>query len=92
MVYGLDYMLPMEINTPTWQRLRFNKEDNQVGLESVADLIEEIQEMSHIQEYALKQRTERRYNTKVWPRTMVKGNLLLTSAVDLEKKGKLHPN
>lgn len=51
-----DAMLPVEINTPTWRRSQLNLEENEVGLKSVASLIDEMRDVTHVMEFLAKQR------------------------------------
>jgi hypothetical protein len=54
MVYGADAMLPVEIDTPTWQSDTFLEEANEVGLAVSMDVIDEVREQAHIREFAAK--------------------------------------
>lgn len=42
MVYGVDTMLLIEIDTPSWRRTHFNEEANKIGLKYVPYLIDEL--------------------------------------------------
>lgn len=53
---GKDAMLPVEINTPTWRRSQLNLEENEVGIRSVANLIDEMRDVTHAMEFFAKQR------------------------------------
>jgi len=55
-------------------------------------MIDEIREQAHIREFAGKQRVARRYNSKVVPREMKKGDLVLKQVVAPTRIGKLLPN
>lgn len=81
MVYIMDVMLPVEIDTPPWRRFQFNEEANNVGLKCVAYLINESREVAHVQEFATKNRATRRYNSKFKPREMQEGLLVLKEVV-----------
>jgi len=55
-------------------------------------MIDEIREEAHIREFAAKQRAARRYNSKVIPRDMKKGDLVLKQVVAPTRIGKLLPS
>jgi hypothetical protein len=56
------------------------------------DVIDEVREQAHIREFAAKQRAARRYNSKVAPREMKEGDLVLKQVVAPTRIGKLFPN
>jgi hypothetical protein len=56
------------------------------------DIIDEVREQAHIREFAAKQRAARRYNSKVAPREMKEGDLVLKQVVAPTRIGKLFPN
>lgn len=74
MVYGVDAMILVEINTPTWRRLAFNESINLEGLDVLADLLDEIRETTHVIEFAAKQRIAQRFNIKVRQRGSIRKN------------------
>lgn len=74
-------MLPNEIDTPSWRRSQFNEEENKAGLECMEDLIDELRELVHVQEFVAKHRVVRIYNYKVKPREMQEGDLVLKEVV-----------
>lgn len=92
MFYGVDAMMLVEINTPTWRRISFNENTNSGGLDNFADLLDEIRETTHIREFVAKQRIFRRFNIKLRPMGFYKGDLVVKRVTDPEKKGKLAPN
>jgi hypothetical protein len=55
----------------------FLSKANEVGLAVSMDVIDEVREQAHIREFAAKQRAARRYNSKVTPREMKEGDLVL---------------
>jgi hypothetical protein len=65
---------------------------NEVGLTVSMDVINEVREQAHIREFAAKQRAARRYNSKVTPREMKEGDLVLKQVVAPTRIGKLFPN
>jgi len=81
MVYGADAMLPVEVDTPTLRRDNFMEETNEIGVKCTMDMIDEIREEAHIREFAAKQRAARRYNSRVIPKNMKEGDLVLKKVV-----------
>jgi hypothetical protein len=70
----------------------FSTKENKVGLAVIMDVIDEAREQAHIREFAAKQRASRRYNSKVTPREMKEGDLVLKHVVAPTRIGKLFPN
>jgi len=83
MVYDTDAMFPVEIDTPTWRRDNFSEE----GIAVSMDIIDEIREHAHIREFFAKQRAARHYNSRVIPREMKEGDLVLKQVVALQGLG-----
>jgi hypothetical protein len=54
MVYGTDAMLPVEIDTHTRRREKISEEANKIGVRCSMEMIDEIREQAHIQEFASK--------------------------------------
>lgn len=77
MVCIVDTMFPVETETPLWWRFQFDQEVNKEGCEYVADLVDELREVAHIQEFSTNHRATRRYNSKVMPKDMQEGILVL---------------
>jgi hypothetical protein len=65
---------------------------NEVGLAVSMDVIDEVREQAHIREFAATQRAARHYNSKVAPREMKEGDLVLKQVVAPTRIGKLFPN
>jgi hypothetical protein len=55
------------------------------------DVIDEVREQAHIREFVAKERAARRYNSKVTPREMKEGNLVLKQVVAPTRIGKAFP-
>lgn len=92
MVYKMDDMLYVDINTSSQRRSQFNQEVNDAGLKCTVDLIDEAKDVSCIREFAIKQRVSRRYNSNVIPIEMHKGDLVLRQVVMYAQQGKLQSN
>jgi len=71
LTYGTEATIPVEVGEPSTRR-QLNQESLAVGL----DLINELRDESKICEAACKLRASRRYNTKVRPRRLHKGDLV----------------
>jgi len=62
-------MIPMEIMENTGRVRSFNEEVSEVGLRANRDVIDEVRELAQISGETMKRRLERRYKTKVIPRS-----------------------
>lgn len=65
MVHGADVMLLVDIDTPSKWSSQFNHHVNNVGIKCITDLVDEVRDITHVQEFAAKQRAARRYSSKV---------------------------
>lgn len=74
-------MLPIEIDPPSWRHSHFIEEENDAGLKCIVDRIDKTIDVTHIREFAAKQKTPRRYNSKVVLRDMQGGDLVLRQVV-----------
>lgn len=54
-----------------------NEEENEIGLKYTADMINERREVAHVREFSAEQTAAKRYNSKVKPREMHNGELVL---------------
>ncbi|XP_020978180.1 uncharacterized protein LOC110271548 [Arachis ipaensis] len=72
LTYGVDAVIPVEIGEPSPRLLL-------AGVEEVVDkdLVDEVREMAHLSEVALKQRIALHYNTKVLRREFEERDLVL---------------
>lgn len=77
MVYDIDNMLSIEIDMPIWSHAQFNEEENKKVLSCVVELINKTRDAAHISEFAAKQRVAIRYNSKVIPREVHDGDIIL---------------
>lgn len=91
MVYEADAIILVEVNSPTWRRINFEKSINEEGLDNSADLIEEIRRMAHVRECKMKQRMTRRLNTRARAICFQEGDFVLKKVTDT-KKGKIYLN
>lgn len=77
MVYIPYVILCIEIDTPSWGNFQFIPKVNDSGLRRATDIICKIRDVSRIQEFAAKKRVFGRYNSKVMPREIHEGDLVL---------------
>ncbi|KAJ1396654.1 hypothetical protein SESBI_32408 [Sesbania bispinosa] len=91
MVYGSDAMIPIEIVEPTFRSVTFDEDMNDGERRSDLDPLVEVREVAHVREYACKQRAGRKYNSKVIPRKLRAGDLVLRT-VRNALTNKLTPN
>ncbi|RDX66810.1 Pro-Pol polyprotein, partial [Mucuna pruriens] len=68
LTFGTEAMIPVEIGEPSPRTALFEPGRNEEELRANLDLIQEIREIAHIKEYAVKARAARRYNQRVIPR------------------------
>jgi len=91
LLYGTNVMIPMEIMENTVRVRSFNEEVSEVGLRANLDVIDEVRELAQISGEAMKRRLERRYKTKVIPRSFQAQDLVLRKAQLIQMDSKLAP-
>jgi len=94
MTYGVEAVLPIEIEAPTLRTVVHNDEDNAEGLSGGLDLLEEKRLDSQLRLAAYQQRTARYYNKKVRQRRFIPGELVLkrvTQSTKPKNTGPLGP-
>ncbi|XP_024023680.1 uncharacterized protein LOC112092255 [Morus notabilis] len=94
MAYGVEAVLPIEIETPTLRTVVHNDDDNAEGMNGELDLLEEKRLNSQLRLAAYQQRTTRYYNKKVRQRRFVPGDLVLkrvTQSTKPKNTGPLGP-
>ena len=74
LTYGIDAMIPVEVEEPLTRRLFFQTQQNKANMRVELDIREEVQEIAAIKEEATRLHASRRYNTKVRPRTFETGD------------------
>ncbi|XP_057432291.1 uncharacterized protein LOC130725047 [Lotus japonicus] len=77
MTYGADAMLPVEIDNLSWRTAPRLEGENQANMAMELDLLSETREESRVREAAMKQRVAGKYDSKVRPRAMQVGDLVL---------------
>ena len=91
LVYGIDAMIPIEIAENTERVRSFEEELSEQGLRANLNTLEEVQELARILGEAIKRRVERRYKTKVNPRSFQEVNLVLRKAQLVQMDNNLAP-
>ena len=77
MVYGMEFVIPMEIGMPSFRTANFNEENNEAELRLNLDLIEEKREQVEIRQVAYKHQVAKYYNQRVKHRSFLPGDLVL---------------
>ncbi|XP_057443467.1 uncharacterized protein LOC130735531 [Lotus japonicus] len=91
MTYGADTMLPVEIDNSSWRTEPHLESENQANMAMELDLLSETREEAHVREAAMKQRATTKYDSKVHPRAMQVGDLVLKWKIGIGGN-KLSPN
>ncbi|RDX77342.1 Tf2-6, partial [Mucuna pruriens] len=91
LTFGTEAMIPVEIGEPSPRTNLFEPSKNEEELRANLDLIQEVREIAHVKEYAVKARAARRYNQKVIPRNFKAGDLVLKKITMTTSKNKLTP-
>lgn len=92
LTYGSDAMIPVELGEPSFRRENVDETVNPTNLAIDLDLLVELRDVAHLREYAVKQRAARRYDSKVIPRELKQGDLVLKKITGADAGGKLSPN
>ena len=91
LVYGTNAMIPVEIIENTEKVRSFVVTASESGLHANLDTIEEVRELARILGEAIKRRLERRYKTKVVPKSFQVEDLVLRKAQLVQMDNKLAP-
>ena len=86
LIYGAEAMIPVEIEEPSLRRQIYDHDKNQQNLCASLKLLTKLQEKAHIRNMAAKQRAARKYNSKLYSQTFVKGDLVWRMASSTRKK------
>ncbi|MCI00899.1 gag-pol polyprotein [Trifolium medium] len=92
MVYGVDAMIHAEVNTPCWRQMNTSQETNSEAMAVNLHLLDEVREVAHLREITVKRRAARKYDSRVVPRELKEGDLVLKRPMGRDKGGKLAPN
>ncbi|KAJ1398185.1 hypothetical protein SESBI_31300 [Sesbania bispinosa] len=92
LVYDTNAMIPVEVMEPTL-RMETLEEDNNTNERRVdLDLLPDVREAAHVHEFACKLRAEKKYNSRVVPRKLKEGDLVLRRTIRDASSNKLTPN
>ncbi|RDX83581.1 Tf2-11, partial [Mucuna pruriens] len=91
LTYRLDAVIPVEIGEPSSRTTLFESIANEDELRENLDLLQEIREIAHIKEYAVKTRVARKYDRRVVYRDFEEGDLVLGKTTLGAEKNKLTP-
>ncbi|XP_074355737.1 uncharacterized protein LOC141695388 [Apium graveolens] len=94
LAYGTEAMLPIEVGSPSHRAINFEEEENEEGLRTNMELIDEVrdQAVERMEEY--KEKTREHFSKKSRVKNFQVGELVLrdTEASDPTNTGKLMPN
>ena len=95
MTFGSEAVVPVEIGMTTLQTSAYDDQQNEEQLRLNLDLIDEVRETAETRTRRYQEKMARHYNSKVKPRQLSVGDLVLRK-VTLDTKnpseGKLGPN
>ncbi|RDX91253.1 Pro-Pol polyprotein, partial [Mucuna pruriens] len=88
LTFGSDAVIPVEIGEPSPWTTFFEPVDNEEELRANLDMLQEVHEVAHIREYAVKARIAGRYNRKTIPRNFHPQDLVLRRITIVEEVGR----
>ncbi|RDX67749.1 Tf2-11, partial [Mucuna pruriens] len=91
LTYGTEAMIPVEIGEPSPRVSFFVQSNNEEELRTNLDLLQEVREIAHIREYAVKARAAKKYNKKLIPRRFNVADLVLRKITRKGESNKLSP-
>ncbi|RDX83428.1 hypothetical protein CR513_35648, partial [Mucuna pruriens] len=77
LTYGTEAVILVEIGEPSPRMTFFESGGNEEELRANLDLLQEVCEIAHVKEYAVKARAARKYNRRVMPRHFKIADLVL---------------
>ena len=77
MAYGVEAMIPVEVEVPSFRHVNFDEELNNQALAAEIDILEEKRDAARIRMMAQKQRMARYYNSKTKKREFKIGDTVL---------------
>ena len=77
MVYGTEYVIPVEIGIPNFRISNFDKENNEAELRLNLDLLDKKRERTKIRQAAYKHQITKYYNHRVKHKSFLLGDLVL---------------
>ncbi|XP_072054933.1 uncharacterized protein [Arachis hypogaea] len=95
LMFGSDAMIPIKISQGSIRTSYLDEDTNNQIREAELDTLDEMREESKIRHEAMQLMTQRKYNTRVKPRILQQGDLILRRLEDVRKppgEGKLAAN
>ena len=95
MTFGSEAVVPVEIGLTTLRTSTYDEQQNEEQLRLNLDLIDEVRETAEARMKRYQEKMARHYNSKVKPRQLLSGDLVLqkiTLATKNPSEGKLGPN
>uniref|UniRef100_A0A2N9IP78 Integrase catalytic domain-containing protein n=1 Tax=Fagus sylvatica TaxID=28930 RepID=A0A2N9IP78_FAGSY len=95
MTFGSEAVVPVEIGLTTFRTSTYDEQENEEQLRLNLDLIDEVRETAETRVKRYQERMARHYNSRVKPRQLSVGDLVLrkvTLATKNPSEGKLGPN
>ncbi|RDX66872.1 Gypsy retrotransposon integrase-like protein 1, partial [Mucuna pruriens] len=77
LTYGTEVVIPVEIGEPSPRMTFFELGNNEEELRANLDLLQEVREIAHVKEYAVKVRAAKKYNERLMPRRFKITDLVL---------------
>lgn len=74
-------MIPIKINNFSWRVLAMEEGENSQNMAVALDFLAETREEARIREAAMKKKATGKYDSKVRPRKMQEGDLVLKSRI-----------
>ncbi|RDX77430.1 Tf2-9, partial [Mucuna pruriens] len=91
LTYGTEAVISVEIGEPSPRMTFFEQGNNEEELRANLDLLQEVREIAHIKEYAVKARVAKKYNEKLIPRRFSVADLVLRRVTRRGEYNKLSP-
>ncbi|RDX82777.1 Gypsy retrotransposon integrase-like protein 1, partial [Mucuna pruriens] len=91
LTFDIEAMIPVEIREPSPQTTMFELSENEEELRANLDMLQEIREIAHVREYAIKERVARKYDKKVAPCNFKPQDLVLRKKTQGLENNKLTP-
>ncbi|RDX76975.1 Tf2-8, partial [Mucuna pruriens] len=91
LTFGTEAMIPVEIREPSPRTALFEPGKNEEELRANLDMLQEVWEIAHVREYAIKARAARKYDRGVIPRHFMPKDLVLRRITQKVEANKLTP-
>ncbi|RDY13152.1 Tf2-9, partial [Mucuna pruriens] len=91
LTFGTEAMILVEIGEPSPRATLFEPGRNEEELRVNLDMLQEVREIAHVREYAIKARADRKYDRRVIPCKFKPGDLVLRRVTQKAEASKLTP-